>query len=425
MGKANSKQAKGGPAPRDQPRFNPKTAYGETGCKILSSPHKYVQKAGALQYLGEYLKGLHRFWGGKGKPVAAVLAVPEMKAAYGETLQKSLESSGHAVSWFDFKGECCWDEIERVIKGLRDLPQSPLVLVSLGGGKCIDTGKAVAYTEGIPSVVVPTLASNDAPCSALSIIYTPDGVMEEIFYFPDNPYLVVVDTLVVGKAPKRFLISGIADAMATYYEAVACAENPKGQSEIGGRPTASAIALSSLCRDTLFEKAETAICASEKLAKGETVPQGEMAALDAVIEANTLLSGLGFESGGLACAHAFHNGLTSHDNTHAYLHGEKVAFSTIVHLLMLGDEEEAERVASLFVRIGLPTTLSDLGIKNEEGDEEKLREVCKKACKPGESMYNMPMEVTDEKVYDAMRGADSLGTKMKERRETEATARTA
>ena len=33
--------------------------------------------------------------------------------------------------------------------------------------------------------------------------------------------------------------------------------------------------------------------------------------VDAVIEANTLLSGLGFENGGLAGAHAIHNGFTA------------------------------------------------------------------------------------------------------------------
>ena len=34
-------------------------------------------------------------------------------------------------------------------------------------------------------------------------------------------------------------------------------------------------------------------------------------ALERVVEANTLLSGLGFESGGLCIAHAVHNGLTT------------------------------------------------------------------------------------------------------------------
>ena len=39
-------------------------------------------------------------------------------------------------------------------------------------------------------------------------------------------------------------------------------------------------------------------------------------ALERLVEANTLLSGLGFESSGLAAAHAVHNGLTAAPATH-------------------------------------------------------------------------------------------------------------
>ena len=46
-------------------------------------------------------------------------------------------------------------------------------------------------------------------------------------------------------------------------------------------------------------------------------------AVEKVIEANTLLSGIGFESGGLAGAHAIHNGFTVLDECHHMYHGEK------------------------------------------------------------------------------------------------------
>jgi glycerol dehydrogenase len=48
--------------------------------------------------------------------------------------------------------------------------------------------------------------------------------------------------------------------------------------------------------------------------------------------ANTLLSGLGFESSGLAVAHAVQNGLTAAPATHADFHGEKVAYGSLVQL---------------------------------------------------------------------------------------------
>ncbi len=93
-------------------------------------------------------------------------------------------------------------------------------------------------------------------------------------------------------------------------------------------------------------------------------------ALEHVIEANTLLSGLGFESGGLAAAHAIHNGLTVLPATHKYWHGEKVAFGTLA-MLMLTDRapELIEEVYQFCEDIGLPTTLADIGLAGVSDDE--------------------------------------------------------
>jgi len=57
-------------------------------------------------------------------------------------------------------------------------------------------------------------------------------------------------------------------------------------------------------------------------------------AVENIIEANTLLSGIGFESGGLAAAHVIHNGLTVLPETHDTYHGEKVAFGVLVQLVL-------------------------------------------------------------------------------------------
>jgi len=57
-------------------------------------------------------------------------------------------------------------------------------------------------------------------------------------------------------------------------------------------------------------------------------------ALEHVVEANTLLSGIGFESAGLAAAHAIQDGLNALDKGHAYFHGEKVAFGVLASLFI-------------------------------------------------------------------------------------------
>ena len=138
-------------------------------------------------------------------------------------------------------------------------------------------------------VVVPTIASTDAPCSALAVIYTEDHVFESYYIFPRNPDMVVVDTEVIARSPARFLVSGMGDALATWFEADAC-RKAFAKNMPGGDSTEAALALAHLCFELLMRYGRQAKAAAEVHAA--TV------ALDKIVEANTLLSGLGFESSG-------------------------------------------------------------------------------------------------------------------------------
>ena len=111
----------------------------------------------------------------------------------------------------------------------------------------------------------------------------------------------------------RYLVAGIGDAFATWFEADAC-DKAYAENMIGGLPTRTAIAIARLCYDIIYEYGYQA-----KL----SVEQGVVTqALEDVIEACTLLSGLGFESGGLAAAHALQDGFTAIPETSELTHGE-------------------------------------------------------------------------------------------------------
>lgn len=88
-------------------------------------------------------------------------------------------------------------------------------MVGIGGGKTLDTAKAIGYYQKLPVVVIPTIASTDAPTSALSVIYTEAGEFEEYLIYPKNPDMVVMDTAIIAKAPVRLLVSGMGDALST------------------------------------------------------------------------------------------------------------------------------------------------------------------------------------------------------------------
>jgi len=136
-------------------------------------------------------------------------------------------------------------------------------------------------------------------------------------------------------------------------------------------------------------------------------------ALERLVEANTLLSGLGFESSGLAAAHAIHNGLTTAPGTHEYMHGEKVAFGLVAQLMLESQPKSVvEEVLSFSNSVGLPTTFADIGIGGPS--QELLETVAKRAAAAGETIHNEPIAVTPALVLEAMRAADTAGTSFRQ-----------
>ena len=87
----------------------------------------------------------------------------------------------------------------------------------LGGGKAIDASKVVA--EGERLIIVPTIAAQDAPTSHSAVLYHADGSFDDYAYFKQSPSVVLVDTKIIAKAPTRFLVAGMGDALSTYFEA--------------------------------------------------------------------------------------------------------------------------------------------------------------------------------------------------------------
>lgn len=304
-----------------------------------------------------------------------------------------------------FNSECSDEEIARISD--KALGMGASVIVGMGGGKTLDTAKATGANLKSPVAIVPTLASTDAPCSSLVVIYTAEGEFKRYLMVPRNPDLVLVDSAIIAAAPVRFLVSGMGDALATWFEAEDC--RIKGAGNMTARPgPMTAFELARFCYDTLMRYGRLAKLACEQ---HQVTP-----ALEHVIEANTLLSGLGFESGGLAAAHAIHNGLTVLPQTHAYWHGEKVAFGTLA-MLMLTDRapELIDQVYQFCEDVGLPVTLADIGLADVSDSD--LLEAAKASCMPGETMHNEPYEVTPETVLAAMRAADAVGRARKAQRQ--------
>lgn len=238
----------------------------------------------------------------------------------------------------------------------------------------------------------------------MSVVYDDEGVYSHQILHKRNPDLVLMDTKILSRAPPRFLASGIADAASTYLEAVP-AISADAVTMAGGRSTFAVRAIIKQCDELLFKYGELALQANEL---GVVT-----SAFEAIAEANTLLSGLGFENGGCGVAHSVHNGFTAlRGKIHDLMHGEKVAFGCIVQLLIDNrPQKDVQRYLKLFMRLGLPTTFHDMYLQDATKDD--LHAVAERAIVPGESLHNMSYVVSAEMLVDAMRSADGLATTTK------------
>lgn len=351
-------------------------------------PGRYTQGAGALSNLG---KEATRF-GKKAFALCDPFAIDSILPEYQKDIEKEIE-----IQFEKFNGECSDKEIARVSEEVKKSGSE--VVIAIGGGKTIDTAKAVAHELKLPVIIVPTIASTDAPCSALSVIYTDEGVVDRYLFLPSNPNCVLVDTTIISKAPSRFLVSGMGDALATWIEARSC-QLKYADNFAGGKGSMTAYALAELCFETLLEYGEIAKISNE----AKTVTP----AFEKVVEANTLLSGLGFESGGIASCHAIHNGLTALEPTHEYYHGEKVSIGIVASLFLTDKPADfIDEIYSFCEAVGLPTTLAQVGLENPS--DEDLMKVAQKACAKGETIYNELVPITPESVMAAIKAADAYG----------------
>ncbi|MBM3882477.1 MAG: glycerol dehydrogenase [Verrucomicrobia bacterium] len=358
------------------------------------APRKYVQGRNVLREAGAHFSKVGK------KPV--VLWDARVKALVGERMLSSLKEAGLEPHEVEFRGDSTKAEAARVAQLARD--HSADMVVGVGGGKTLDTAKAAAAQASVKMVSVPTLASTDSPTSSYTVWYDEKGACQGFESWGVNPDLVLVDSQVIAEAPVRAFVAGMGDALSTWVEAEVV-HTTRGQNLAGGRATMVAMAIARLGYETLLQYGLEAKRAVEQKVVTHAVEK--------IIEANTLMSGLGFESCGVATAHMIANCLPGFPECRQLMHGEEVAFGVISQLCLDENMPTAEmhRIVDFLIALGLPVSFSELGLEGVARDRLKsIGEVC---AGSGSLCHAHPFKVTPEKVVDAMIAADALGQERK------------
>ena len=362
-----------------------------------SSPAKYYQGPGEIDKLPSYTELF-------GKKVFAVID-PFFYKDLTARLEKAYAGTGSEIKTFQYEFEVTDERIKKISDSMKDY--APQVVIGIGGGKTLDTAKGVADDLDAATIIVPTAASTDAPAIGLSVIYTEEHEHVRARFYVNDPDIVLVDSQIIADAPVRFLVSGMGDALSTVFEARANIKSDSANfvnAQAGGfRSTKSGRMIAELCYDILMANGIKALYAAQNHVVTE--------ALEDVIEANVLMSGLGVENNGCAGAHSICEGISILPELDVKtMHGEKVGFGTLCQMILENTPDDLiDEVIDFCGQIGLPLTLDDLFIPNTD---ENVRAIAKHSF---HSYWERePFLVTEDDVFAAIKATDQMGREYRE-----------
>lgn len=369
--------------------------------QMFAAPGRYIQGY-------KELERLHRHVAWFGRRLLVITTQGRLDSLK-QTLSSSFDAGLTQLHYAIFSGEVTHEEIQRLTASINAFECDGVI--GVGGGKVLDAAKAVANQARVPLCIVPTIVSNDAPTSSLSVLYTEAGAFDDVLFYERSPDVVVVDTWIIAQAPVRLLVAGMGDALSTYFEARTCVESHRDnflgnagaglkESGGGGKSTLTSMAIAELCYRVLLEDGLQAMRAAEQ--------QCVTKAFNRVVEANALMSGIGFESNGVATAHAVYCGFSELGARATMYHGEYVAFGVLVMLVLEGkSSRELDTVLRFCLSIGLPVTFEDLGLADISAHE--LDCVARTAADSKQTSKVEPFEVTFDEMKAALIAASDLG----------------
>lgn len=278
------------------------------------------------------------------------------------------------------------------------------ILFGVGGGRACDTVKYVADKLDKPLFTFPTVASNCAAVTAISVIYKPDGSLRE-YYFPKIADHTFIESSIIADSPEELLWAGIGDASSKEWEAVFCSSGVN----LTHTPLMG-VQMSHVCTEPLLEYGEKALEDIRAKRPSFELDQVTLSIIISTGIVSNLVTNLPDSYYNSCLAHAFYNGFTATPVGHKHLHGEVVALGVLIQLNYAGEKEMLERVARFNLKVGLPVCLADVEVTDAE-----LPTIVEKAQQTTEWKFKPKNRgITPESFLQCIKETDAYGRKLKE-----------
>ncbi|MER1934804.1 MAG: iron-containing alcohol dehydrogenase family protein [Priestia megaterium] len=361
---------------------------------VRTGPQEYECRTGVLDFLADKLKvrGIRK----------AVIVHGTNSWKKAEAYLSHLINSEIALEFVTFNGECTYEEVNRIVERLNGTQAE--AIIGVGGGKLMDTVKyAAEKITAVQSILIPTLASNCAPWTPLSVMYTADGVCLGFDIHTKQVALLAIEPNLLLDAPVNYFVAGVADTLAKWYESDIILSRPEHQTN-ALLLISRAAALN--CRDTIVNYGQQAVADIQS----HTLTPAFVQVCETIIAVSGLVGGLGDEYARTTIAHAVHDKLTIFPETHIFLHGEKVAYGIMVQLAVEENWAEVAQLALFYESLNLPKTLTDLNLNDLSNDQ---LEVFAASVAVDENLVQSEYAVSQEDVQKAMiHLEDYLGVKV-------------
>jgi glycerol dehydrogenase len=308
-----------------------------------------------------------------------------------EQIVSAIENSTITISDFLwYGGEACYENVEILMKN--PAVQNAHMLFAVGGGKALDTVKCLGVKVNKPVFTIPTIASNCAPVTCVSIMYSKEGVFKEPFFFSKPPVHTFVNTTVLAKAPYKYMWAGMGDTYAKYFES---SVSSRGEDNLVHYHRLGVV-ISQMCLEPILKYGAKAL---EDNKNGVSSYEFEQTVLSIVITtgiASIFLTAEHIIDYNTGLAHGIFYALTTYPHIEErHLHGEVVGFGVLILLLVDKQYDMFKRLYAFNESVSLPVSLSDIEIS-----QDNLEDVISKAVLMKDSEHN-PYKITKDMLREA------------------------